>query len=130
MGFRSTITMQDYGQKWPAWLLEKYKRHDFPTSGPLSFKFECKIYDDEIFLDMRKALLENNYNFSSMRVIALHECGGVTAIDISKEGITYCEPTGWVAVNFITHSYCSDCSLPNHQDQRPGQPIDNDNLRT
>jgi hypothetical protein len=121
MGFRSTFVTEDYGQEWPQWFINKYAdRLHFPVSrGPISTKFEIKIYDDSIFVDMQKAMTEGQ-EVSQVRVVVLHECGGITLVDINASGIRYSEPRAFESVDFIEHNYCYGCSDPNATDQRAG----------
>ena len=105
MGFNSTITMQDYSQQWPEWFRLRYPKLHCPERGPASSIGEMKIPGPGLFEDIQAALADTTLTkIPKMRVIVLHENGGVTAVDISKEQIAYSEPQAWDEVSFITRN--------------------------
>ena len=120
MGFRSTFVTEDSSQAWPQWFIDKYKNIiHFPAHhGPLSTKTEIKIYDDLIFRDIQQTLIECGEDHS-FRMVLLHECGGVTLVDITGNSIVYSESRDFKTVDFIEHSYCYSCTTPNASHQGP-----------
>lgn len=111
MGFRSTFTTEDVGYTWPEWFRTKYAHYDVPVTGGFSSGCERKFYDKEFFEDTQKAIdwkaIKPADNFV---VILLHECGGVTRVEITEDTIAFTEPLDWAKVEFIQHSYCYGCS--------------------
>lgn len=114
MGFRSTFTTQDYAIKWPEWFREKYNQTVyFPLEyGIISSKHECKSYSTwgELEADIQKAIDWNEVSISNLVLIWLHECGGITRVEISKDAIKYSEPVEWRRTERIQHDYCDGCS--------------------
>ena len=76
-------------------------------------KFYGSIVDNEIFLDIKKLMIDQN-DSHRITIILLHECGGITKISITKESIEAYEPTKWKKVEFVEHGYHCDfeCSPP------------------
>ena len=120
MGFRSNfITEHIAGVKVPDWFVEKYPNHfvyknsedknSFPIIQPYETKFYSKLDETEIFTDIQKVLVEEDYE-GIMTLILLHECGGITKVKITQETITGMEPTKWKKVQSVEHSYCYGCS--------------------
>jgi hypothetical protein len=112
MGFRSVFVTASNGQVWPQWFRNKYDKWlNIPEMGLLSTKEEVKVYEDHIFLDIQLALDPEQF---PLRVVVLHECGGITLVDIHSDNIVYSEPGhGAFKVRpFITHSYCYCCTEP------------------
>lgn len=116
MGFRSTFTTQDYPLRWPDWFQEKYR--DFITFPPTGVggiysRQECKTYGvwTDLEKDIQQAIVwqDHCHNFRFV-LVYLHECGGITRVQISKDHIFYSEPDGWSLVEGVTHSYCHGCS--------------------
>lgn len=114
MGFRSTLTTEDYNIMWPDWFVEKYKdfihfRED--NRGPLAAKFEAKVYDTfmDLCTDIQKAIDWDKF-VEHFILVYLHECGGVTRCQISKSGVKYTEPETWVNSDGVEHTYCYGCS--------------------
>lgn len=122
MGFRSTLATQDFsGVKLPKWFRDKYE-NDFYFRVPYSFakskiptlflssKYELKTYGIGMDLptDIQKVLIEKDVN--QFVIVWLHECGGITRVQIEKERIVYTEPSGWSVVDEVTHDYCYGCS--------------------
>ena len=48
-----------------------------------------------------------------MVLVLLHECGGITRIQISATDIKASEPIGWQEVDRVEHDYCYGCSDAN-----------------
>ena len=91
MGFRSTITGQYYGIKWPDWFTEKYKdKFILSNSTLISSRYETKFYDNELFNDIHKAIDWETY-LPGINVIyaILHEDGVISKVAISKDKIEY-----------------------------------------
>ena len=121
MGFRTTITSEDLGGiKLPKWFITKWRKcFNFGTGSQfrlsnhllITSKFETKMYDgkdEEIFLDIQKLVRENN--LTNFIVVMLHECGGITRVQIEKDKIRMSEPESWREVEQVEHDYCYGCS--------------------
>ena len=111
MGFRSMFCTEDFPYQWPDWFREKYQKTiHVPEKGPLSSKRECKFYSawSELEEDIQKAVDWGQYDHLVM--VYLHECGGITRVEITKSAIRFTEPTGWRKGTDVTHSYCYGCS--------------------
>ena len=122
MGFRSTIATFDFsGVKLPKCFRDKYA-NDFNFRVPshnrkgkiptlfLSSKYEIKTYGIgmDLPIDIQRVLREKDVE--QFVIVWLHECGGITRVQIEKERIVYTEPSGWNVVDEITHNYCYGCS--------------------
>jgi hypothetical protein len=124
MGFRSYLFTEEpgYDVQVPAWFLEKWKSliavNNKGGKGffPVASKFETKFYQefdrDERFLDLQKILQGENDPDIELRVILLHECGGITKVLITPTSILSNEPVEWSNTASVTHSYCYGCSDP------------------
>ena len=121
MGFRTTITTDALGGvKLPKWFIKKWRKDYFFGVGSswslsnhllISSKQEKKMYmgkEEEILIDIQKVCKENDID--KFIVVMLHECGGITRVQIEKDKIRFSEPTGWNEVDEITHDYCYGCS--------------------
>ena len=118
MGFRSTLMTEDYrGVNLPEWFVKKYDELFFFGEGEgkpalyIASKREIKTYfsiADDIVKDLQTVCIENKV--SKLVAVWLHECGGITRVQITPENITYSEPTGWKVVDEVTHNYCYGCS--------------------
>ena len=120
MGFKTTIITEDYGEiKLPKWFIKKWKRLYYfgeTYNGVkdvllVSSKREVKMYNgsqEEILIDLQKIVKKENMN--NLIIVMLHECGGITRVQIEKDKIRLSEPTGWYEVENITHDYCYGCS--------------------
>ncbi len=121
MGFRSKMMTEDYsGLMIPDWFVHKYPYLSYGKSGrqyimSLSDVWERKYYGElakeELFLDIQKVLVENEYG-QTLSVVLLHECGGITLVLINKDAIRAREPLTWKEVEYVEHNYCSGCSEP------------------
>jgi hypothetical protein len=82
--------------------------------GALSSRGEFKIYEDSLFRNIQLALYGEGYDPSPhpFRIVVLHECDGVTVVDIYSDRIVYSEPSRLIIKDFITHDYCYGCSTP------------------
>ena len=120
MGFRSTFITEDIAITWPEWFKGKYKFIHFPAKcGCISSKFEVKLYcgvEEELFLDIQKVVFDANSDLGveNFIIVILHECGGISRVQISKESIRMTEPPmsikEWAEVVSTQHSYCYGCS--------------------
>jgi len=88
MGFRSTITTQHYGFKWPEWFKDKYPWFIFPSGSLVCSKYESKFYNNEVFEDMQKAIDWPNFPLNFVCAI-LHEDGSISKVIITKDKIIY-----------------------------------------
>ncbi len=127
MGFRSTLITQHNFLPLPVWFVEKYKdylyingvdkenpREDEKAGLPFASKYEFKTYfptAESLPADIQKVIRESTENVSpSLVFIWLHECGGITRVQIDKDNIIYSEPTEWKKTEGVTHDYCYGCS--------------------
>ncbi len=112
---------EDYrGLQVPGWFISKYPQYHYSwsTYQPLlsiasrsERKFYGVIKDEELFLDLQKILVENEFT-GELSVVMLHECGGITIVFITKDKIVAREPLTWKEVESVEHDYCYGCSLP------------------
>lgn len=117
MGFRSTVMSEDYVIEWPKWFKKKYD-YLVPTEGMLLLDHEIKPYLAEEFgEDVQKALLETRPELlegDGYTMIWLHECGGITKVQVMTDRILSGYPVGWkVEEGYFPqsrHSYCYGCS--------------------
>ena len=114
MGFRSTFTAFDGIVEWPTWFRDKYK-------DTIYFNDQCGISSiaehkhcgqwETLSEDIQKCVdWDNRKNLKNFIVVFLHECGGITRIQIEKNRIVLTEPSGWDEVDRVTHNYCVGCS--------------------
>lgn len=101
-----------------------FEKYDFlqgvknETTGktylPLSSTVERKFYDPlaetGVFKDIQDLLKKSTYPEIQIVVILLHECGGITKIEITSESIRGSVPRSWEEVTDIGHDYCYGCS--------------------
>lgn len=122
MGFRSNFITESYiGIEIPQWFLDKYPNYSYSknSEGKETFSiaqlWESKYYqvleEDERILDIQKILKE--VDFHAIVLILLHECGGITRVEIEQDKITSSEPTEWKQVTSVEHDYCYNCSTTN-----------------
>lgn len=83
-----------------------------PNNGlPLSSKEQGKTYHR--FLDLELDIKEH-FSWTNIlnRIILvwLHDCGGITRVEITKESIRYSEPAEWDKTEQVTHYECRGCS--------------------
>lgn len=128
MGFRSTLITQHNYLPLPEWFVEKYKDclyfNGANRSGenaqenlPLASKFEFKTYfpiGEQLVPDIQKVMQEykdeDGDEPRDLVLIWLHECGGITRVQINKDKVVYSEPTEWKITEGVTHHYCYGCS--------------------
>ena len=114
MGFRTTMISQEYSLQIPEWFKEKHQRVTYNNDNlAIAILNETKFYDDvketELFTDIQKLMIEQDFS-TDLVLVLLHECGGITRVEIDKENIRASEPTQWKQVDSVTHSYCYGCS--------------------
>jgi hypothetical protein len=124
MGFRSTFITEDQDAwEWPDWFVMKYRSSTnfsldpFSSryTGPLSSMFQgkCGVCGGwaELPEDIQKAIPWEKFNWDMNYILVyLHECGGITRVQIEKNRIIYTEPESWNITTEVTHSYCHGCS--------------------
>ena len=119
MGFRTTITTEDFSRvKLPKWFRDKWAyEYNFGISQRrkdvmlITSKYERKFYnspDEDILLDIQKVCIKKDID--KFIVVMLHECGGITRVQIEKDKIRLSEPTGWKETEQVEHDYCYGCS--------------------
>ena len=120
MGFRATFVIEDYNITWPAWFCEKYQEYVWFNSdnkGVFASKQEVKVVASlpfrDLVDDMQRAIQwEDEHDDFSIRIVYLHECGGITRARITRDVIQYTEPIEWHETDGITHYYCMGCGDP------------------
>lgn len=126
MGFRSTLTSQHNYLPLPEWFVEKYQDYlyingkdregnDSHAGLPISSKYEFKTYfptAEGMPEDIQKVIRENPEASPELVLVWLHECGGITRVQIDKDKILWSEPTEWKQTDGVTHDYCYGCSDP------------------
>jgi len=123
MGFRSTLISENIDISWwPEWFKDKYSEI-IGTEGVLRSKHEMKTYRyEQLPNDIQKALMEANPKLLGMEgftIIWLHECGGITKVQILADEIIAGDPSGWTTYSQEKdgcvsqdggHNYCYGCS--------------------
>src|SRR5215216_4675987 len=99
MGFRSGFITEDIDKTLPQWFVDKWGAVvNFYNSNelPISSKREGKTYAGfaDLVGDLQKAI-EWDDEQETLVLIWLHECGGITRVELTRDGIYYAEPTGW-----------------------------------
>lgn len=113
----------------PDWFIEKYPnikatiKPELPIEGgnhwffPLSTAKEQKFYfpfeEYEMFKDIQKIIEVKTF---PLAIVLLHECGGITRVEIGKDYIRGSEPTAWKNVSQVEHDYCYGCSDTKHNE--------------
>lgn len=117
MGFRSNFIAEVSGYQIPEWFKEKYSEWSYFENGQSCFAqlWESKFYSDftkdERITDIQKMMIENtDWSGEGIVVVLLHECGGITRLQITKTDIVATEPTEWKKVDHVEHDYCDGCS--------------------
>jgi len=121
MGFRSTLTSEDYPIEWPEWFKKDYDML-IASGGMLRSEWEMKAYAyDELPNAIQKALEEVQPTLlddEGYTIVWLHECGGVTKVQIMHDEILIATPTQWATQTYEhgletedDHGYgCDGCS--------------------
>ena len=93
MGYLSTLTTDHYPNELPAWFGEKYGKNITVIDGTLiASKREFKIYDNAIFEDLQRALIEAGFfekRNNPFHVAVLHEDGLISKVVIRQYSIQY-----------------------------------------
>lgn len=114
MGFRSTFVTEDRGTvKLPPEFVEKWSKNvNFHEDGglPMSSKWEAKLYGGfphswDTFIEELQAAYPWDETSLPLRMVFLHDCGGITAMELTREGIRCYEPAEWVEVRDVSHDY-------------------------
>ena len=126
MGFSSTfVTDMGLTSPLPQWFVEKWQESVHFRNGnrfPLSSKTFATVHRYWFLLeqDIQKACpWEEHRDLSSILLVYLHECGGITRVKISKDRIEYHAPTNWRKTTFSDHDYGDSCEtdITNAQDE-------------
>lgn len=109
MGFRSTFTTSDMGIiDWPDWFRKKYESWAYiPKFGTMSSKKEVKIYftAEDFEEDIRRAIdWDKIKSKRSFVLVWLHQCGGITRVQIEKDCIKYSEPLEFHKTEGVMHA--------------------------
>lgn len=120
MGFRSTLTStQIDGDIWPQWFRDKYGHWFASHWEVLATHWEVKTgLLDELPKDVHRALTEAGwFKFpdSSFDMVWLHECGGLTKVQINADGVLMADPGlfSWESTDSRqdgNHCYCYGCT--------------------
>jgi predicted GNAT superfamily acetyltransferase len=94
MGFGSTLISEYYGFDLPAWFGEKYSEFITVMDGTLiASRIECHIYNNNLFEDLQKALIEAGYFKRTkdrvFHVAVLHEDSEISKVVIGATEIHY-----------------------------------------
>lgn len=121
MGFRSTL-ISEAGAEWPDWFRAKYAEWLTGNEGRtvvLATPWEMKTYYGVgVYLteDVHRALTETGYfneaSDQSFSMVWLHECGGITKVQVNADGVRMSDPADWRYVHNADgdHNYCYGCS--------------------
>lgn len=115
------ITADRSGLEVPRSFLDRYRYIRGVTNGetgktylPLASVVEAKFYssfeDTQMFKDIQEILNNSEHSEYKINLILLHECGGITKVEIHKDKIIGMEPTAWKPVQGVEHYYCYGCS--------------------
>jgi hypothetical protein len=134
MGFRSTMVSMDRYIDWPVWFREKYPHlllnTDLDTgTALLGITIERKTgFYSELPRDVQQALHEvgefKTYPNTQFVYVWLHECGGITRVQVEAHNVFISYPESWVIESETTtnqdsiHCYCYGCS-----DAEQAQPM-------
>lgn len=123
MGFRSVFITEDMkGVAIPAWFAAKYSKYHwiwmsnegqafFPIAQFSESKYYGALAETEIFQDLQRILIERTEDHpKKITLVLLHECDGITRVQITRDSITGREPTDWKDVDHVEHDYCYGCS--------------------
>ena len=112
MGFRSVLISGQDSRNWPEWLVAKYSAAIDFDNGLIRSRSEMKLYDGlllDLFTDLQSAIGEACP--MPLVVVCLHECGGVSRVEISPQRIQWTEPAIWRVVDEGgEHWHCYGCS--------------------
>lgn len=121
MGFRTVMMTADRpGVEVPAEFFEKYDflqgvkneetgKFYLPLASTVERKFYNSFENTQVFKDIQELLKKQEYKYS-ITVILLHECEGITKVEIHEDKIVGMEPTAWKKVKQVEHDYCNGCS--------------------
>lgn len=127
MGFRSTFITEQTRLVIPQWFVNKWgqyvniatSRFDYEPFAmlPISSKHEGKTYGiwGGLETDIQEMLKQDpewkDNKERNIVLIYLHECGGITKVQVFADGIVYSEPVMYRRVEEVTHGdHCRDCS--------------------
>ena len=108
------------GIEVPSWFLSKYPQYHYSWNSykpllSIASRTERKFYssfkEEDLFLDLQRVLVEVEYG-STLSVVLLHECGGISLVLVSQGKIVGREPATWKEVEGVEHNYCNGCSEP------------------
>ena len=107
MGFRSAfVTEETY--LWPTWIVEKWSdRINFPASGVLGCAssqehLKCCMSWFDFLQDVQRWLRDDSADrprSGKLVLVYLHDCGGLTRVEISATDIVAMDPTGYRLVD-------------------------------
>lgn len=122
MGFRSILATEHTGFKISDEFRSEYQWLNIPEQdkdgrcyGAITGKREVKFYDKisetKVFKDLQAQLTPDTEHYKpSIVLVLLHECGGLTRVEITNSYIKASEPTEWEEVESVGHDYCYGCS--------------------
>lgn len=113
MGFRSVIiTEYTADVKFEKWFKDKYEDYFNINIGMLSSKFGVKAYSSlisDLPKDIQRSIEFDSFSMIKFNILYLHECGGVTKCQITKNDIKWYEPEFFHETHKIEHDYCYEC---------------------
>jgi hypothetical protein len=122
MGIRCTFVTSFAGPRLPTWFVEKWQGsvclcpHEDGFTFPLSSKTRTKAHWGGILEDIQR-VLQDSYDGKwdpIIKFVYLHECCGVTHIQISRDAMVYAEPASWKAVEDANgHQHYDYCGPEN-----------------
>ena len=119
MGFRSTLISEHQDVTWPRWFREKHLWCvPDDASEVLRTGSELKAGARSDFPeDVRRALAEQGWfedHDDGFVFVWLHECGGVTRVQVNEDKVRITYPLGWGSWDGGSqdsiHHYCYGCS--------------------
>ena len=103
MGFRTVFITNDNGYRWPQWFRDKYESTvNIPECGCISSKHEGKMYltYEDLCDDLQKCLFtKENERYKDIELVMMHECGGITKVQIYKDKILEAIPDSWYPID-------------------------------
>lgn len=90
MGLRATFISQDYYIEWPGWLFEKHPTLTTNRAGRLATEWEIKIYTNQIFEDIRQALIELGWftkYLNTFYIAYVYENDEIGRVILSPDGV-------------------------------------------
>lgn len=105
MGIRSTFVVHEQGIKWPSWFIERWGgwcMFDMETGVVASRRSaKTRMTWPKFLEDMRSAV--DWVTTKRVKMVFLHDTGGITLCTVTHDGVVLEEPTGWARVQEPEH---------------------------